>query len=121
MLILSFLSFYYFSSHNLKQLDPLRFVYYGLPCFLFFIGYYMFPVRLSVLGFVGNISYSLYLCHLSFSFQFYNKFINFLGLNFSSIFNLVLLLMFSILCAFVSYLYIEKPVMNFFKSKRQYV
>jgi exopolysaccharide production protein ExoZ len=115
--ILILLSLFFFSEIN-SQLDPGRFYKYGFFSALLFTLFVVFKVNIFLLNIVGNISYTLYLMHLSIGFQSYWLLVKLLGVGVSiGVWHILTLMIFLVIISFFLYEYIEKKLMVFISDR----
>ena len=90
------------------------FMYMAVPFALMFIFYELsrFKTIITPLVFLGDISYSLYLCHWFVNRLFTDYIPNFNGIN-----SFLVILALSLLMAYVCHLYIEKPGVKLIRRK----
>lgn len=105
---------------SINQLDSEYFhrvIVWGLPSFLIIFGLvYAKQYKSLLLEYLGNASYSIYLIHFLFISVFY-KVINNMSIVLNNDFLAFSCLIGSILCGAILYSFIEKPLMEFLKSK----
>ena len=70
-----------------EQLGYFRFIYFGIPAVLLFLGLIKIKIKIRILNIVGDMSYTLYLAHYAFLLQVYWKIIVFFKLTSSSPFS----------------------------------
>lgn len=110
LILIGFLSLIIFNT-----IDQFRFIYWGIPSLLIFLGFLnLKPIKNNLLIKLGDASYSIYLVHM-FILPVYFKIISLVGFNnffMHEYVNVTLSVILSVFAGYLTHLIIEKPLNN---------
>jgi len=119
--ILAITAFYYFAE---KAITSSRFIYWGIPALSLVASFISLEKKISlripnILVFLGDSSYTLYLCHIII-LSAITRFFVLVGLNKTLPPDVIIILFttISIICGCILYVISEKPILDYLMNKR---
>lgn len=92
------------------QLNPYRWLYFGIPALITVLITSLLNLRNSFLEYIGEISYSIYLSHMALTVHLYGKLAEYIYLPLSG--HLVVIILSSVLVGMIFYELFERPMLR---------